>query len=89
MKALSQPFVVAALLLVAEAAMAADGPPDARCNCRNRDGSRHELGQVVCLDVGGQRYLALCEMVLNVTSWQKVQDGCPSASLSLAMSSFQ
>ena len=89
MKALSQPFILAALLLAGEAAMAADGPPDARCNCRNRDGSRPELGQVVCLDVGGQRYLARCEMVLNVTSWQKVQDGCPSASLSLAMSSFQ
>lgn len=55
------------------------GPPDARCTCRNSDGAKHALGAVVCLNVGGQKYLARCEMVLNVTSWQKVQDGCPVA----------
>ena len=71
----------AALLLAEEAAVAGDGPPDARCTCRARDGSKHELGQIVCIDVGGRRYLARCEMVLNVTSWQKVQDGCPSTAL--------
>lgn len=68
-------------LLPAAAALAADGPPDARCTCRNRDGARHELGAVVCLNVDGRKYLARCEMVLNVTSWQKVQDGCPVASI--------
>ncbi|MCV3737919.1 hypothetical protein OCK02_17080 [Rhizobium sp. TRM96647] len=60
-------------------AWAAAGPPDARCTCRNRDGSKHALGAVVCLSVDGRKYLARCEMVLNVTSWQKVQDGCPVA----------
>nr|WP_329605647.1 hypothetical protein [Rhizobium alarense] len=58
---------------------AADGPSDARCTCRFRDGSKHELGKTLCIDVGEQRYLARCEMVLNVTSWQKLQDGCPEA----------
>ncbi|WP_203422883.1 hypothetical protein [Sinorhizobium sp. BG8] len=75
----SRMILFAAVLagVAAEALPAAGGPPDARCTCRNRDGSKHELGSVVCLNVDGRRYLARCTMVLNVTSWQKVQDGCP------------
>jgi hypothetical protein len=32
--------------------------------------------------VGGKPYLARCETSLNVTTWHKIQDGCPEASLS-------
>lgn len=49
------------------------------CTCRNRDGSRHQLGSLVCLNVDGRRYLARCEMALNVPNWKKVQDSCPVA----------
>lgn len=46
------------------------------CKCRNR-GVMFELGQTSCLHVDGGSYLALCEMKLNVSSWTKVQEGCP------------
>lgn len=46
------------------------------CKCRNR-GVMFELGQVSCLRVDGGSYLARCEMKLNVSSWTKVQEGCP------------
>lgn len=59
-------------------------PPDARCTCRNRDGSKLELGQTVCIRVGDVSYLARCEMDLNVTTWRKLRDGCPEARLSVA-----
>lgn len=77
MRLLSCMLLVAAVLVVPD--WAAAGPPDARCTCRNRDGSKHALGAVVCLSVDGRKFLARCEMVLNVSSWQKVQDGCPVA----------
>ncbi|MDO9415843.1 MAG: hypothetical protein Q7U22_06980 [Pararhizobium sp.] len=65
-------------------------PPDAHCTCRNRDGSKHELGQTTCIKVGDTPYLARCEMDLSVTTWRKLQDGCPEASLStLNMSRMQ
>ncbi len=70
-----------ALLLAAEAALAA--PPDHGCTCRNRDGSKYELGQIACVRVGGNAYLARCEMNLNVTTWKKLRDGCPTASTPL------
>lgn len=46
------------------------------CKCRNR-GIMFELGETSCLRVDGQSYLARCEMKLNVSSWTKLQDGCP------------
>lgn len=54
-------------------------PPDHGCTCRNRDGTKYELGQIACLRVDGSSYLARCEMNLNVTNWKKVRDGCPTA----------
>jgi len=72
--------VIAAVvtLVAADAGFAA--PPDTRCTCRNRDGSKYELGQTACLRVDGNAYLARCEMNLNVTTWKKLRDGCPTAS---------
>ena len=82
---------VAALLLVVLVSVFAGmfstlsfaSPPDARCTCRNRDGSKLEIGQTVCIRVGDVAYLARCEMELNVTTWRKIRDGCPEARLSL------
>nr|WP_234818606.1 hypothetical protein [Sinorhizobium fredii] len=68
---------LAAAAMVAESAAAS--PPDRRCTCRNRDGAKYELGQVACIRVGGISYMARCEMDLNVTTWKKVRDGCPTA----------
>ena len=46
------------------------------CKCRNR-GVMFELGEISCLRVDGGFYLARCEMKLNVSSWTKIQEGCP------------
>lgn len=46
------------------------------CKCRNR-GVMFELGQTSCLKVDGSSYLARCEMKLNVSSWTRIQEGCP------------
>lgn len=46
------------------------------CKCRNR-GIMFELGQTSCLKVDGSSYLARCEMKLNVSSWTRIQEGCP------------
>ncbi|WP_421366797.1 hypothetical protein [Agrobacterium tumefaciens] len=46
------------------------------CKCRNR-GVMFELGQTSCLRVDGGSYLARCEMKFNVSSWTRIQDGCP------------
>lgn len=40
------------------------------------NGTSFEIGKSGCLSVSGKSYLARCEMVLNNTSWVKVQDGC-------------
>ncbi|EYR84385.1 hypothetical protein P9A16_19905 [Shinella sp. 838] len=52
------------------------------CKCRNR-GVMFELGQTACLRVDGGSYLARCEMKLNVSSWTRIQEGCPVTERSL------
>lgn len=71
--------VIAAVVALTAAGEAFAAPPDADCTCRNRDGSKYELGQTACLRVDGTSYLARCEMNLNVTTWKKLRDGCPTA----------
>lgn len=58
----------------------AAGASTAGCQCMSRTG-RHDLGALVCLDVGGRLRLMRCVRVLNNTSWEQVEDGCPTASL--------
>jgi hypothetical protein len=41
------------------------------------NGKSFQLGQSACLKVAGKDHLARCEMVLNNTSWTKVEDTCP------------
>jgi len=57
------------------------------CYCKNSDGKQHAVGDVTCVTVGGKSYLAQCEMNLNVTSWSKLQDGCPITERSLGQQS--
>ncbi|AYG58843.1 hypothetical protein QD460_31865 [Rhizobium jaguaris] len=47
------------------------------CYCKNKDGTLHAVGELACMTVDGKSYLAQCQMNLNVTSWSKLQDGCP------------
>ncbi|MDL2400779.1 hypothetical protein [Rhizobium mayense] len=47
------------------------------CYCKSKDGTLHQVGEIACMNVDGKSYLARCQMNLNVTSWSKLQDGCP------------
>lgn len=58
--------------------------PDGRpieCYCTDRTGDRVDLGQRICLRVGGRAYVALCDMSLNVPTWRDTGEGCLSSRL--------
>ncbi len=40
-------------------------------------GRKYEQGEVACLTLSGGSQLMRCAMVLNNSSWEKLQDGCP------------
>ena len=61
-------------------AMAAATPAFAAQECL-ANGKSFQLGQVACLTIAGQSHLARCDMVLNNTSWTKIQDSCPENTL--------
>lgn len=52
------------------------------CYCTDRTGGRVDLGEMICLHVDGQSFMAQCQMSLNVPMWRKVQDSCVSAQMS-------
>jgi hypothetical protein len=39
-------------------------------------GTSFEIGQSGCITLSGKSYLARCDLVLNNTSWTKMQEGC-------------
>ncbi len=51
------------------------------CYCTDRNHNRIELGETICLNVGGRMFMAQCQMSLNVPMWREVQEGCLSSSL--------
>ncbi len=51
------------------------------CYCTNTQGKRVELGQTICMEVGGRLFLAQCQMSLNVPMWREVQQGCQTSML--------
>ena len=72
------------LLLVAQPALAEVTSPSGKtidCYCTDKVGARVELGQVICLTVGGRSFMARCEMSLNTPLWREIGQGCMSSSL--------
>lgn len=55
--------------------------PKISCYCTDKSGGRVELGQVICLQVGGRMFTARCEMSLNNPMWREQSDGCLSSGL--------
>ena len=57
--------------------------PGVEYYCTNADGSRVELGSVICVTASCQTWMAKCEMAASnrMAMWRKTQDGCPGASL--------
>jgi hypothetical protein len=56
------------------------------CICKAEGRSYHE-GEIVCLKMPQGLQMVRCRKVLNVTSWEKVQDGCPQAFNDTALTS--
>ena len=58
-----------ALLIVTPQLLWADSTINGKtveCYCTDKTGSRVELGQTICLEVGGRMFMAQCQMSLNV-----------------------
>ncbi len=49
------------------------------CYCTNSTGERVELGEMICLQVGGRSFMAQCQMSLNNPMWREVSEGCLSS----------
>jgi|AVFP01.1.fsa_nt_gi hypothetical protein len=49
------------------------------CYCTGSRGERVELGETVCLTVGGRSFLALCDMSLNNPAWRDTGQPCVSS----------
>lgn len=76
--------IAALLCLSALPALAQGTYPSGKaveCYCTDKTGKRVELGQSICLEVGGRRFIAQCQMSLNVPMWREIQQGCHSSSL--------
>jgi hypothetical protein len=66
---------------LAAAAMSAlsVNPAFSECTCRYKGGETAD-GQTVCIATAKGKELAVCEKVLNVTSWKFLGQPCPTAS---------
>ena len=51
------------------------------CFCTDTQGLRVELGETICLTVGGRAFMAQCDMSLNVPTWRETGQGCLSSAL--------
>lgn len=51
------------------------------CYCTDSGGGRVDLGQEICLTVGGRAFMALCDMSLNVPTWRDTGRACLSSGL--------
>jgi len=49
------------------------------CYCTDRDGKRHDLGKVICMEVDGRQFTARCEMAQNNPMWREQATGCLGA----------
>jgi hypothetical protein len=66
------------LLLAAIALALSSSPAFSQCTCRYKGGETTD-GQTVCMATPKGRQLAVCEKVLNVTSWKFLGQPCPTA----------
>ena len=58
----------------------ATSPALSDCTCRYKGGEITE-SQTICITTANGRELAVCEKVLNVTSWKFLGQPCPAAAI--------
>lgn len=51
------------------------------CYCTDSVGARVEMGETICLTVGGRMFTAQCQMSLNNPMWREISEGCVSSGL--------
>ncbi len=75
------PSLTAALfaLPVAPAPALGQSAKGVDCYCTDSSGARVELGEMICLTVGGRSFVAQCQMSLNVPMWRELGQICPAA----------
>ncbi len=76
--------LTALAVLITTPALADVAGPNGRtvdCFCTDTQGLRVELGETICLTVGGRAFMAQCDMSLNVPTWRETGQGCLSSSL--------
>lgn len=49
------------------------------CYCTDSTGGRIEIGQSICMTVGGRSFTAQCQMSLNSPMWREMNPGCLSS----------
>jgi hypothetical protein len=72
-------------LLLAASAWTTQAFADCQCVANGRI---FHHGEIACLHLPAGPQLAQCGMVLNNSSWIKLQDGCPVAAIAPAGSTF-
>lgn len=72
---------IIAILLIAPAPILAGetAGKTIECYCTDAKGARVEIGDVICLSVGGRDFLAQCDMSQNVPAWRDIGEGCLSS----------
>ncbi|MEL6505239.1 MAG: hypothetical protein AAFO61_06070 [Pseudomonadota bacterium] len=58
------------------ASIAAQKKAGPECFCTDKQGQRRELGDIVCLTVGGRSFRAKCVMAQNVPFWRDLSEAC-------------
>ncbi len=69
------------LALLPTLAPAQDKAGTTDCYCTDSGGDRIELGEMICLQVGGRMFTAQCQMSLNVPMWREIENGCLTGAL--------
>jgi hypothetical protein len=75
-----------ALAPLAAQAQDQDQTKTIECYCTDSSGGRVELGDSICLQVGGRMFTAQCQMSLNVPMWRETHNGCLSSQAELPFS---
>ena len=65
--------------LAAAAEKVAQSKKVIECYCTDRFGKRRELGEIICLTVGGRSFEAKCVMAQNNPFWRDLERGCLNA----------
>ena len=90
MKKIAVPCIALALTVTAASAdVVGPGGKTVECYCTDTSGARVELGEMICLQVGGRMFMAQCQMSLNSPMWREVSEGCLSSDLAPSVNPFQ